>query len=101
MKRNRFATYENGKEVKGFWVEPEYIHLSGKSVNSVFPKFSGRNITDVVITDITEYTLFSKCMLVWICDKGRWIPKWSSPYYTMEWRAQALYDKIHPEHRIL
>ena len=101
MRRNRFATYDNGKNIKGFWVEPEYIHLSGKAVNSVFPKFSGRNITDVVITNITEYTLFSQCMLVWICDKGKWIPKWSAPYYNMEWRAQALFDKLHPEHKIL
>lgn len=101
MKRNRFATYENGKNIKGFWVESGYIHLSGKAVNSVFPKFSGRNITDVVITDIIEYTLFGNRMLVWVYDKGRWIHKWSPPYYNMEWRNQALYDKLHPEYRIL
>lgn len=96
MKRNRFAIYDNGKDIKGFWVEPEYIHLSGKAVNSVFPKFSGRNITDVIITDITEYTLFSKCMLVWICDKGRWDYRWSAAYQWMEWRAKELFDRLHP-----
>lgn len=97
MKRNKFATYENGKNIKGFWVEPGFIHLSGKSVNSMFPKFSGRNITDVVITKKIKPGIAGYCMCCWVCDKGRWIQKWSSPYAWMEWRAQVLYNILHPD----
>lgn len=62
MKRNQFNTYENGKEVKGFWVKPEFVHLSGKSVKSVFPHFSGRNITDVVVSDAVAEAACGPCM---------------------------------------
>lgn len=58
MKRNRFNTYESGKEIKGFWVKPEFVHLSGKSVNSVFPEFAGRNITDVVVSNATASAVY-------------------------------------------
>ena len=98
MKRNKFEIYENGKEIKGFWVKPEFVHLTGKSVNSVFPEFSGRNITDVVISKKIKYVFIGNAMCCWICDKGRWIQKWSQPYALMEWRAQLIYDTLHPDY---
>ena len=98
MKRNRFATYESGKEIKGFWVKPEFVHLSGKSVNSVFPEFAGRNITDVVVSNATAEAAAGPCMKVWFCNKGRWNYSWSACYQWLEWRAQELFDRLHPEY---
>ena len=90
MKRNKFATYENGKNIKGFWVKPEFVHLSGRVVNDVFPEFSGRNITNVVVSDAVAEAVCGPCMKVWICTNGRWDYRW------MEWRAKELFDRLHP-----
>lgn len=96
MKRNKFATYENGKNIKGFWVKPEFVHLSGRVVNAVFPEFSGRNITDVVVSDVVAEAACGPCMKVWICTNGRWDYRWSAAYRWMEWRAKELFDRLHP-----
>lgn len=96
MRRNQFNTYENGKEIKGFWVKPEFVHLSGKSVKSVFPLFSGRNITDIVVSDAVAEAACGPCMKLWICNNGRWDYDWSASYQWMEWRAKELFDRLHP-----
>lgn len=94
MRRNQFNTYENGKEVKGFWVKPEFIHLSGKSIKLVFPELSGRNITDVIVSDAVAEAACGPCMKVWVCIRGIWDYRRSAAYRWMEWRAKELFDRL-------